>query len=247
MDAFRLTQQNEATMKKILITLATASLAAATIQAGPMAPAVMPSAPVPSYGVGSYFALQGGINAYQEYEGTERASLGGTSVALEAKEKIGGFGGIKWGYGWDGNVVKPALELDAFYNGADYDVEARVAGSRVGSVTGRFDTGAFLINGLLRFDTGSSFLPYVGVGVGGWFGQVEDTRVSISGVGSARVSSGDTNGDLALQALAGCDWFFNPSTSLFLEYKYLNYFGVDLPSDDPLGQHLVGVGVRWMY
>lgn len=235
-------------MKKTILITAVTALGAVAVQAGSSkAPMVQPAPPAPSYGVGMYFALQGGINAYQEYEGTERANIGGSSVALEAKEKVGGFGGIKWGYGWDGQTVKPALELDAFYNGVDYDLEARVNGSRVGSATGRFDTGAFLINGLLRFDTGSTFMPYVGVGAGGWFGQVEDTRISISGLGSARVSSGDTNGDFALQALAGFDWFFNPSTSFFVEYKYLNYFGVNLPSDDPLGQHLAGIGVRWFY
>lgn len=210
------------------------------------APTFTPPPPVETFGQGLYFAIQGGINAYQSYEGTERGTVNGVSVALEMREKVGGFGGIKVGYGWGGQTIQPAVELDLFYNGADYAVDARVDGDRIGSVTGRFDTGAALVNGIIRFDF-DRFKPYVGVGIGGWLGQVEDTRIAGTSGGGVRIASDDTKGDFALQAIAGFDYFVTPRFSLFTEYKFLNYFGVDLPTDDPVMQHLVGVGARWFF
>ncbi|QQL46066.1 outer membrane protein [Sulfuriroseicoccus oceanibius] len=232
---------------KATISLLIASVGIAAAGTAPKQIAIEPIDVAPSYGVGQYFSLQGGINAYQNYEGTIRRTIGGESYALEAKEKIGGVGGIKWGYGWDGETVKPAIELDAFYNGVDVGLDLRdSSGSNVGSATARFDTGAFLINGILRFDTDSAFLPYLGVGIGGWVGQTEDTRVTIGG-SSARISDNDTNGDLAAQAIAGCDYFYNDTTSIYIEYKYLNYWGADLPSDDPVQQHIVVAGLKWFF
>jgi len=235
-------------MKKTALITALSFLGVIAAQAGPAkAPVVQPTPPAPTYGVGPYLAIQGGVNAYQSYEGSERHTINGVPVTLEANEKVGGFGGIKWGYGWDGQTVKPALELDAFYNGVDVAIDGRTPYGKFGTVNGRLDTGAILLNGLLRFDTGSAFMPYVGLGAGVWIGQVDDMRITGDDLGSVRVSNNDTNADLAVQLLAGFDYFFSSNMSFFMEYKYLNYFGVDLPADDPIQQHLFGIGVKWFY
>ena len=206
-----------------------------------------PPAPAPVYGVGPYVALQGGANVYQSYEDTVRLNSGGNSYALEAKERVGGFGGVKFGYAWDGEVVRPAVELDAFYNGADSKLVLRENGREIANESARFDTGAFLANGLLRFNS-ERFQPYMGVGVGVWVGQVNDTRFTVTGGESVRISNNDTNADLAAQALGGFDFFAADRISIFVEYKFLNYFGVDAPQfNDPVHQHLVGGGVRFFF
>jgi opacity protein-like surface antigen len=232
------------------ITLAAIALSISGLTAGDMMMApvkqlnVPPVIPPPAYGVGGYFALHGGVNVYQSYEGTERRG----DFALETREKVGGYGGIKLGYGWAGSgAVSPAVELDAFYNGADFSVDARENGDRLGSVTGRFDTGAVLVNGIARFGEGP-FKPYVGAGIGGWFGQISDTRIAGTDGGGIRINDGGTNGGFAWQVMAGFDYFLNPSMSLFGEAKLLAYHDINLPSaDDPMYQVLVGVGVRWFF
>ena len=208
-----------------------------------------PAPPVSLYGgEGFYWGIQGGINAYQTYEGTERTKINGTNVTLEMREKVGGYGGLKWGYAFgSGTGILSALEADIFYNGVDYDLEGRADGSKFGSVTGRFDTGALMGNYIMRFGVGRQFQPYIGAGIGGWFGQIQDTRLSLDGLGSARISSGDTSGGFAWQLLAGADYFVSERMSLFTEYKFLAYHGIDLPTSDPVYQHLVGVGVRFYY
>jgi opacity protein-like surface antigen len=221
----------------------------APVQLWEATPAVQPMVPRVSIygGEGFYWGLQGGINAYQSYEGTKRGTVNGTKVTLEMREKVGGYGGVKWGYAFsNGGGFLSAFEADVFYNGADYDVDARTDHEKLGSVTGRFDTGAVMGNYILRFGQGQ-FQPYIGAGIGGWFGQISDTRVSIDGVGSLRVGSGDTNGGFAWQLLAGFDYYFSERMSLFTEYKFLNYHGIDLPTSDPVRQHLVGVGLRVHY
>jgi opacity protein-like surface antigen len=223
--------------------------------AGPSYPPPAPEpftapAPVSSFGEGLYFALHGGLNAYQSYEGTGRATTeGGESAALEFREKVGGYGGIKIGYGWGGGAVKPAIEFDGFYNAVDFAADARLDGKKFGSATGRNDTGAFLINGILRFETGSNFSPYVGAGAGFWVGQTSDFRISgNSGSPSLRVPSNDNATGFAWQLMAGFDYFMSERMSFFSEYKWLNYQDVQFGnSEDRTGQHLVGVGIRWFF
>ena len=199
------------------------------------------------YGEGFYWGLHGGANVYQGYEGTERRTIDGTSFALEMREKVGGYGGIKWGYAFSHNsTVKSAFELDVFYNGADYAVDARADGKKFGGATGRFDTGAILGNYIVKFGQGQ-FQPYIGAGIGGWFGQVNDTRITLDDVGSVRIGTDEFSGGFAWQLMAGADYYFNDTTSFFMEYKYLNYHDIDLPTDDPVQQHLVGAGLRFHF
>lgn len=206
---------------------------------------VEPAPPV--YGVGPYFALQGGINAWQNYEGTERFRLGDATYSIEREEKVGGFGGIKFGYVFGEGAVRSALELDAFYNGIDSDIEFRRNGTRIANLSQRYDTGAFLANYLLRFDLGA-FQPYLGAGAGLWTGQAEDVRFSVPGVGSTRLADSDWETGFAWQVLAGSDFFFSESFSVFLEYKWLNYQNTEfIGADDRVGQHLVGAGLRFFF
>lgn len=198
-------------------------------------------------GQGFYFGLQGGINAWQNYEGTERFSIGGSSVAVERKEKVGGFGGIKLGYAFGQGAIRQAVELDAFYNGVDSDIELRINRKRVADLSERYDTGAFLLNYLIKFDLGS-LQPYIGAGAGTWVGQASDLRLTVPGVGSIRQSNNDTEVGFAWQAVAGSELFFTESVSFFLEYKWLNYQNTDIiGANDRVGQHLVGAGLKFFF
>ena len=237
-------------MKTILTGGLALAIALVAAQAGPVgyqqSYTPPPTASAGGYGLGWYWGLQGGLNAYQSYEGTETVDVLGRAYEVEMKEKLGGFAGLKLGYGFDGGMVKPALELDGFYNGADYDLVISRAGRDLATATGRFDTFAFLLNGLFRFDLGSAWMPYAGVGIGAWVGTTSDGGIDINGNGTAYVGSDETTFSLAAQGLLGFDYYFSDRISFFTEYKYLNYFGADLPSD-PVSQHLIGIGLRFHF
>ncbi len=244
-------------MKKTHLTLAALAALTASATAGdtvwnaPKNPVTIAPAPAPAYGQGWYFGLQGGLNVYQDYQNTNRNG----SFRLPSGKKVdtkldtsnvGGFGGIKLGYGFGGGAIKPALELDAFYNAYDIKFSAKTSDASANG-KGRLDSGAFLGNLMFRYD-GGRFMPYLGAGAGFFWGQVDDVRLTL---GSESITGeSDSSTEFAWQILGGFDYFFNPRTSFFTEYKFLNY---ENPNSDRIfgssavRMHLIGVGVRWFF
>src|SRR4051795_7445347 len=78
--------------------------------------------PPPVFGAGFYLGLQAGVNAYQDFGGTRRFSLGGNDISLEPNEKVGFVGGLKAGYVFGTGTVRPAIEADLYYNGVEADL-----------------------------------------------------------------------------------------------------------------------------
>ena len=222
-------------MKKIISSAAIALGLAVSANAGTASKQVVVAAPT-IYGAGFYLGLQGGINTLQ----TEGPG---------DKSEIGGVGGIKAGYVFGTGVVRPTVEADLFYNGFRQSAPG---------VKNDIDSGAFLANFLFRFDAGQ-FQPYVGAGVGGYYGEASNGNgpvggaglgnngpaVQTAGPGAAATVGGPSNSTsgLAWQAVAGADFYFTPTISVFSEYKFLNYVDTDLIARD-LQQHLVVLGVR---
>jgi opacity protein-like surface antigen len=229
-------------MKTLTIVSVLATLAVPAF-AGPPAPpskaVVVP--PPPVYGTGWYGAIQAGINAHQNVVDDGDVRLGGFRFSLEDNSDVGVFAGGKFGYVFGTGFLRPAVELDAFYNHFDPDVHIRGAGRDIG-VGGDVDSGAFLANFLLRFNFGR-FQPYVGGGVGVHHTELNDPVIRIGGR-SFEGSGGDTT-DFAWQIVGGADYYFTEKFSLFLEYKYLNYEGTGGTGfEDRIDQHLVGLGLR---
>lgn len=55
--------------------------------------------------------------------------------------------------------------------------------------------------------------------------------------------------DFAWQVIAGADYYLNQKNSLFIEYKFLEYTGLqaDFGNNRVLGQHLIGGGWRFHF
>jgi opacity protein-like surface antigen len=206
---------------------------------------IIPPEPPPAYGVGWYVGIQGGANLHQSYDGTEKFRFGGQTIAVKTKDEIGGFGGGKIGYGFDGSFIQPAIELDAFYNGVDFDRELRINGNRIASQQGRLDSGAFLANFLIRFNL-DAFKPYIGAGAGGWVAGANDVSITVPGVGTFSASNGNNTGGFAWSVIAGADYFFTPKFSVFTEYKYLNYEETHI-GGGAVRQQLIGAGLRFFF
>jgi opacity protein-like surface antigen len=143
------------------------------------------------------------------------------------------------------------------------------------SVDTWLNTGAFMGNFILRFAPGNQrFQPYVGAGVGGYVAQSQGVNVQTSIGVNGQISretlrnfaGTDSFADLAWQVVAGADYYWTPKISTFIEYHYLDYtsdtliavrdtetrqriqaFKKDFNTNLSLGQHLVGLGVRFHF
>jgi opacity protein-like surface antigen len=143
-----------------------------------------------------------------------------------------------------------------------------------GNLNSWINSGAFMGNFILRFAPGNQrFQPYVGAGVGAYYAETEGVNVEVEGFRTRvpkeflRETAGTNEfADLAWQVIAGSDYYWTPKFSTFIEYHFLNYtsdtlvavrdvetrrgieqFKKEFNVNGSLGQHLVGVGVRFHF
>ena len=231
----------------LLALLSSAALATVALAGPPVSDSKTAVAPAPApviYGAGFYLGLQAGVNAYQDFGGTRRFSLGGNDIAVEPREKVGFVGGLKAGYVFGTGTVRPTIEADLFYNGVDADVDARVNGHDSNfNAEGHLHSGAFMGNFLVRFAF-DRFQPYLGGGLGGYCAEAQEVKGHVGGR-HFEVDSG-TNSGFAWQLIAGADYYFTEKVSMFAEYKFLNYEDAGF-NDDRIGQQIVVLGLRWHF
>ena len=194
------------------------------------------------YGTGFYGAIQVGINAHQEYRDIDDGrvddrgidddgSIDDIRFAFEPDGKVGGIVGGKLGYVFGTSKIRPAVEIDGFYNGFTAEGD---------DFESDLKTGAFLANFLVRFDLGR-FQPYLGAGVG--FYTIHFDREEVANVRDEE--SEDSEEGWAWQIVAGSDYYFTEKLSAFLEYKYLNYeTDGDVFGEQRIDQHIVALGLR---
>ena len=206
-------------------------------------------------------------------------------LKIDPNNEVGAFGGIKLGYVFGTGVIRPTIEGDFFYNGfrPGWDATLNTAftpcrgcatflASANGNVNTWVNSGAFLVNFILRFAPGNQrFQPYAGAGVGAYYAQSEGINAQVDDLhfrvrpDTLRENLG-TNAfaDLAWQVVAGSDYYWTPKISTFIEYHFLNYTSdtliavrdadtrrlirnVQREFDLDLKQHLVGAGVRFHF
>ena len=236
-------------MKKtlnILTTLIMATLLASQVNAGPP-PAPAPAPPPPEvYGMGWYGAIELGGNIYQDRGDTRFFDDGdGNTLSIDPTNDTGFFGGIKLGYVFGTGGCRFALEEDMFYNGWQTGADSVLVlngETFTSSSSVDINSGAFMTNGILRFGTGK-FQPYIGAGIGFYYAESAGGNI-----GPFVTGGGGSHCDFAWEVLAGADYYFNPKTSIFVEYKFLEYVGQnDWGEDRELGQQLLGAGLRFHF
>jgi opacity protein-like surface antigen len=146
-----------------------------------------------------------------------------------------------------------------------------------GNLNSWVNSGAFMGNFILRFAPGNQrFQPYVGAGVGAYYAQSQGVNVTVEGsrlgtftprqLRESDEVGTDAFADLAWQVIAGADYYWTPKFSTFIEYHFIQYtsstlvvvrdevtrqrieqFKTDHDVNLSLGQHLVGVGVRFHF
>jgi len=224
---------------------------------------VAPPPPPPVYGIGFYGAIDAGANVYQNLPNSRTFTQDnpnfpdsfGDTLEVSPQHNVGVFAGLKFGYvfnpGWS---VRPALELDSFYNGFNTDTNFTLRepdGDFIKSAhsSNRLNSGVWLFNFILRLGPPSwQFQPYIGAGPGVYYASLNGISFTTPD-GETFHGSGRNHADFAFDALAGFDYFFNPKLSVFVEYKFLEFTSTQINTSQnrALGQHLVGAGVRYFF
>ncbi len=226
-----------------------AAFLAVSLQAGPAPVEYKNVAPAPViYGTGFYAAVELGANIYQDRGGTRTFSnLNGDILTIDPKNDAGFFGGLKLGYVFGTGTVRFALEEDMFYNGwksgADSTLVVNGVITQTSSSSININSGAFMTNGIVKFGN-QRFQPYIGAGIGGYFAETPGLNFN----GFQFNGNGNASG-FAWQIVAGADYYFNPKTSVFLEYKFLQYtsYNSNFDNSRELNQQLLGAGFRFHF
>jgi opacity protein-like surface antigen len=239
---------NGQTMKQIiLLSLAISSLAGGSLLAGPPDyKQVAPAPPPCAFGTGWYFGLDGGANVYQDI-GTSREFTfsNGDIIRASRNQNVGGWGGIKVGYVFGAGTFRPTIEEDLFYNGINTNIHVSLNDVEVAHSSNLINSGAFMTNFIARFAFGK-FQPYAGAGVGAYYAAAAGSDITFNRTGNTfHTGGGASSGSLAWQVVAGADYYWTCKMSTFVEYKFLDYVGLDVGNGHKqVGQQLVGAGLR---
>jgi opacity protein-like surface antigen len=223
--------------------------------------------------VNVYLAAFGGSDFAQDYGNGQIKETGfGTTFPFKGSggSSVGGAGGVKAGYSFapfpsGGSLaLGGAVEVEAFYLGANPKLHSSYAPGDSFTLQGDLNNAAFMVNGVLRLETGTIFTPYVGAGVGGEYLDFTNPHSNEQAVGLETFAHGADDLCFAVQGLAGFDIRVSNGWSLFTEYKFVaaidpsfdfgsyTFPGNNGPYDikfapDYIGQNLITCGVKYNF
>jgi len=158
---------------------------------------------------------------------------------------LGYSAGVQLGYAFGG----PRLEFEYNYRNNAANTIATTAGTQ--SATGSLTSTNYMANLLYDFDTGSQWVPYVGLGLGAANVKANSIRPS----SSSGVSSGFLDGSstkFAAQFILGAEFQASDTLGLFFDWRGLwanntNYtYGIGCPSGGTSGCLQTGT-TSWTY
>ncbi|SDB69470.1 OmpA family protein [Belnapia rosea] len=173
------------------------ALLAATVLALPVAAQAQPVS-------GLYIGAGGGLNIHQD------SNNNGVKTKFDDIGAVG-LASIGWGFG---NGLRAEIEGSFRSN----DIRSLNGGGRTGN-SGYFRNYAAMANVLYDFNLGLPVIPYLGVGVG--YGWVDVDKANIAGPGGSRYRIEDVDGNLAYQGIAGMAFALPvPGLALTAEYRF---------------------------
>ncbi len=206
---------------------ASAALIAALAFAG--TPAVAQDKGHPS---GQYLSIQAGFSFLNS------ATFTGSGVNSRAGYEDGFAGALAFGHAY-GNGVRVEAELARRKNGSDY-----ASGS---SASGSTRSDSLMVNGLYDFAASSSFVPYIGAGLG-----LARVKSSVATIGSSRVTGDDTTP--AWQAMVGAAIPLGNGLEITADLRHFATFDdakLGLASgtavETPYRDNSVMLGLRWRF
>jgi outer membrane protein OmpA-like peptidoglycan-associated protein len=196
----------------------------------------------------------GGAHAQGRPQFTEGIYVGAGVGGHKAQDSSVSQGGQSTSVGLKTGLAGAAALGYAFGNGVRAELELAHRRTKVGSAAagqaanGSLDATSLMINGLYDIATGTSFVPYLGVGAGG-------ARLRANNLGTltggASVDGGDTV--FAYQGIAGLDYHLDANWALGASYRYFAAQKADIASSAgtkasvPFRDHAVLLGMRWNF
>lgn len=177
-----------------------------------------------------------GVGAHKPQNSS--VSQGGQSTSVGLKTGLAGAAAVGYAFG---NGLRAELELAHRRS----NVSTAVAGQ---TASGSLDATSLMINGLYDIATGTSFVPYLGAGVGG-------ARVRANNIGALTSGASANGGDnvFAYQGIAGVDYHVDANWALGASYRYFATQKADVSASTgakagvPFRDHAVLLGMRWNF
>jgi opacity protein-like surface antigen len=226
----------------------------------------------PESDAGFYVAAYGGANVAQHYD-SQKIVESDTGIPTDTingsgTESFGAVGGAKLGYNFDSYDLsddfrlQPAAEIEGLYLGSftkqTYPGTINYVPNNYRS---QYNDAALMVNGIVRFKTGTLATPYVGIGVGAEYVSNNSVTVYAPTFPLEAPLAGDDCIVPAAQGLAGVDFKIIGGWSVFTEYKYLAAIAPNLSNSGPvaggaytakfepgyIGQHVVTAGIKYSF
>jgi len=150
-----------------------------------------------------------------------------------------GLGAIGWGFG---NGFRAEVEG----NYRDNEV-SRFYPSTGGANGGSMKTYGVMVNGYYDIATGTPFVPYVGVGLGYVWNEINGATTAYTnatGTAATTYKLNDTDSSFAYQAILGVAYDFGSGVAATLEYRFFgsasNTYGIARVDSNPAVQRNVG-------
>ncbi len=168
---------------------------------------------------------------------TQGTDLSGNGTTTDLDHDTGYIGVLSLGHAY-ANGLRGEIELGKRSNSVNKSGSTSTGGnSKVLSA---------MINGYYDFATGTSFIPYLGAGIG--VGRLE---VNATPVGTSSVKNSGTG--IGLQGIAGVGYQIDDNWTGSLEYRYYSLQGADLELTNGSGvdadynAHSIMVGLRYTF
>ncbi|MCM0021068.1 MAG: OmpA family protein [Tagaea sp.] len=188
----------------------------------------------PQFTEGIY--IGGSVGAHKPQNSS--VSQGGQSTGIGLKTGLAGAASVGYAFG---NGPRAELELAHRRSNANSAAAGQTA-------SGSLDATSLMINGLYDIATGTSFVPYLGAGVGAARMRANNLGTLTNG---ASVDGSDTV--FAYQGIAGLDYHLDANVALGASYRYFATGKADIAASAgtkasvPFRDHAVLLGMRWNF
>jgi opacity protein-like surface antigen len=174
-----------------------------------------------------YLSVFGGLT---EQDDTEFDYAAGATITTTNESGYAAGAALGYNVGQVGPISGIRTELEISYRKNDVEDHSLNGGAALAGPTGETEATAFMLNGYHDFLLGSSFVPYVGAGIG--FANVKFKDFGVTAIPD--VLDDDQN-VFAYQAMAGVRYSLTQALALGIEYRYFATNDVDVTSQVGFG------------
>lgn len=159
-------------------------------------------------------------------DGLSTTTAAANATNADFDDEDGWLGSVAIGYDWSDYGADMRTELEyTFYSGIDYSAQNATAAA--GEMSADIDVQTLMFNVYYDFQNSSSFTPYLGVGAGMAFVDV-DLSFDNGFDGGANAADGDADAtNFAWAVMGGCSYAITDSWDLDMQLRYIDFGSSD--------------------